>query len=246
MDRMLYVSMSGAKQLMNAQRINSNNLANVSTQGFRADYFQQRSMQVFGEGMPTRFYAMTERPGFNQAPGNLETTGRELDVAIKGDGWFVVDAGNGEEAMTRAGSLRLSSDGGLYTSDGRRVMGSAGPISLPPLDKIEIARDGTISILPQGQDPSALAVVDRLKLVNPPPETLMKGADGLVRIGEPGVALVNDPKVEVVAGAVESSNVNAIDALVEMIELSRQYEMQVKMMALANETDQAATRMMRL
>ncbi len=247
MDRMLYISMSGAKQTMLAQTVNGNNLANVETHGFKADFFQQRSQHVFGEGYASRAYAMTERPGFNSQSGMLETTGRQLDVAIQGDGWLTVEAdpATGEEAYTRAGNLRLDELGYLVTSSGYRVMGDAGPINLPPFEEMEIAADGSISILPIGQEAAALAVVGRLKLVNPPAENLEKGQDGLIRAKD-GTVAAADSSVKIVSGALETSNVSAVESLVEMIELSRQYELQVKMMKTADKAAETTTGIMRL
>ncbi len=247
MDRMLYISMSGAKQTMLAQTVNSNNLANADTNGFRADLFQQRSQHVFGEGYASRSYAMTENPTFDSEAGMLDTTGRRTDVAINGDGWFAVltDPVAGTEAYTRAGSFSLDPAGFLVTPSGLQVMGEDGPINLPPFEKIEIAADGTISVLPVGQDAAALAVVDKLKVVNPPQEDLYKGKDGLIHAKE-GVIVDIDPNVRLVSGALETSNVNAVESLVNMIELSRSYEMQVKMMKTADKTAETTTQMMRL
>lgn len=247
MDRMLYISMSGAKQTMLAQTVNSNNLANADTNGFRADLYQQRSQHVFGEGYASRAYAMTENPVFDTEAGMLDTTGRRLDVSINGDGWFTVqtDPVTGDEAYTRAGSLSLDPAGFLVTPSGLQVMGEDGPINLPPFEKIEIAVDGTISVLPVGQDAAALAVVDKLKVVNPPQEDLYKGKDGLIHAKE-GVVVNIDPSVRIISGALETSNVNAVEALVGMIELSRSYEMQVKMMKTADKTAETTTQMMRL
>ena len=167
MDRMLYVSMSGAKQTMLAMAANSHNLANVNTTGYKADFSAFRSMPVFGEGLPSRVYAMAERPGVDLASGMINSTGRELDMAIKGDGWIAVQASDGTEAYTREGNLQVSENGLLTTGTGHLVLGNSGPIAIPPAQKIEIAADGTISIHPLGQAPNALAVVDRIKLVKP-------------------------------------------------------------------------------
>lgn len=244
MDRMLYVAMSGAKQIMLAQAVNNNNLANVSTAGFRADLDAFRSMPVFGPGYPSRVYTMTERPGTDMSAGALTTTGRELDVAVNGQGWITVQAPDGREAYTRAGDLRVSVNGQLETGAGHPVMGNGGPIAVPPFEKIEIGSDGTISILPVGQAPSALAVVDRIKLVNPLQRDMEKGVDGLMRVR--GSEAAPDATVSLAGGVLESSNVNAVEAMVKMIELSRHYETQIKMMRVAQENDVAATQMMRI
>lgn len=246
MDRMLYVAMSGAKQIMLAQAVNNNNLANVSTAGFRADLDAFRSMPVFGPGYPSRVYTMTERPGTDMSSGALTTTGRELDVAVNGQGWITVQAPDGSESYTRAGDLRVSVNGQLETGAGHPVMGNGGPIAVPPFEKIEIGSDGTISILPIGQAPSALAVVDRIKLVNPLQRDMEKGVDGLMRVKNSRGDVAPDATVSLAGGVLESSNVNAVEAMVKMIELSRHYETQIKMMRVAQDNDVAATQMMRM
>lgn len=245
MDRMLYVAMSGAKQIMLAQAVNNNNLANVGTSGFRADLDAFRSMPVFGPGYPSRVYAMTERPGADMSAGSFTTTGRELDVAVNGQGWIAVQAPDGSEAYSRAGDLRVSVNGQLETGAGRPVLGNGGPIAVPPFEKLEIGADGTISILPVGQAPNALAVVDRIKLVNPPSRDMEKGVDGLMRVKGRG-DVPPDASVSLANGVLESSNVNAVEAMVKMIELSRHYETQIKMMGIAKENDVAVTQLMRM
>jgi flagellar basal-body rod protein FlgF len=192
---------------------------------------------------------MTENPAFKSQTGMLDTTGRQLDVAINGDGWFAVQADpqTGEEALTRAGNFKVDEAGFLVTPGGHQVLGDGGPINLPPFEQIEIGTDGTLSILPVGQDAAALAVVDRIRLVNPPMEDLFKGKDGLVRLKNgAGAGADVDPGVRIVSGALESSNVSAVESLVKMIDLSRRYEMQVKMMKTADRAAEVTTQMMRL
>ncbi len=245
MDRMLYVAMSGAKQTMLAQAVNTNNMANVNTTGFRADLEAFRSLPVYGPGYPSRVYAQTERPGTDFLAGTFSTTGRELDVAVNGDGWIAVQAADGSEAYTRAGDLRVTVNGQLETGAGRPVIGNGGPIAVSPFEKLEIGADGTISIRPVGQAPNALAVVDRIKLVNPPPGQMEKGTDGLMRVKD-GKNAVADAAVQLSSGVLESSNVNAVEAMVRMIELGRQFETQIKMMRTAQENDAASSQLMRM
>lgn len=245
MDRMLYIGMSGAKEVMLSQSVNNNNLANVSTTAFREDLAQQRSMSVFGPGHATRAYAMSEKAGVNYAPGPIDTTGRDLDFAIKQEGWFAVEATDGGEAYTRAGNLRVTPQGFLQTSTGLPVMGNAGPILLPPYESLSIGVDGTISIRPLGQGAAALAVVDRIRLVNPPLDEMEKGRDGLFRLksGEPAVL---DADVRLMPGMLERSNVSVVEAMVKMIQLTRNFDMQTKVMKTAEEIDQASDALMRI
>ncbi len=245
MDRMLYVAMSGAGETLLAQSANNNNLANASTTGFLADLQQFRSMPVFGTGFPTRVHTMSERPQVDFTPGPIQSTGRDLDIAVKGEGWIGVQADDGGEAYTRAGDLQIDANGLLTTGRGLPVLGNSGPIAIPPAEKIEIADDGTISVRPLGQAANELAVVDRIKLVNPPLSELKKGDDGLIRMKFDESAPV-DAGVRLVSGALQGSNVNIVDAMVDMIELARRFEMQVKMMSTAEEMDRASASLLKL
>ncbi len=247
MDRSLFVAMSGAKQTMLAQTSNANNLANTQTTGFKSDFEQFRSMPVFGPGQPTRVYAMTERPGTDLTPGPLQTTGRDLDVGINGDGWLAVQDKDGKEAYTRAGELHVTPEGFLQTGTGDAILGENGiGIAIPAADKIDIGVDGTISIIPTGSDITTLLVVDRIKLVKPELKELEKLGDGLMHLKEGVKPPVADADIHLVQGAVEGSNVSAVDAMVEMIELARNYELQVKVMKTADENSGAATKLMQM
>ena len=245
MDRMLYVAMNGAKQIELHQATNSHNLANASTTGFRADFDAIRSLPVYGPGNPTRVFSVDERSGINFSSGEVSQTGRELDVSIIGEGFLAIQAPDGSEAYTRAGDLHIANGGLLQTGAGHSVMGNDGPIALPPFEKLDIAADGTLSIVPVGQDASALAVIDRIKLVNPGVDQLAKGLDGLIRSNDQ-VPFAADASVRVAAGTVEGSNVNAISELINMIELARKYEMHVKLMETAENNDASSTSIMRL
>lgn len=245
MDRMLYLAMSGAKQTMQAQAASTNNLANVNTTGFKADLAAARSMPVFGEGHASRVYAMTERPGINYAAGTAQFTGNELDFAINGDGFIAVQTADGGEAYTRRGDMKINANGLLENGAGQLVMGEGGPIALPPAEKIQIGVDGIITIQPLGQGVNTLAEVDRIKLVNPVLTDIQKGEDGLFRMKD-GSEAQADAVVQVIPGSLESSNVNAVAEMVNMINLQRQFEMQVKAMKAVEENDESATQMMRM
>lgn len=245
MDEMIYVAMAGASQTLLAQAVNSNNLANVNTTGFRADLAQAYSLPVFGPGLDTRVYAITENPGVDFSPGSSQSTGRELDVAVGGEGFIAVQAPDGLEAYTRAGDLRISSNGLLETGSGHPVLGNAGPIAIPPAEKLQIGKDGTINVIALGQTGGASSEVDRIKLVAPPVGELEKGTDGLFRRTGGGTAAAN-ANVTLIAGALESSNVNVVEAMVNMISLARQFEMQVKLMEVAERDDEVATQILQL
>ena len=246
MDRMLYIGMSGAKETMLAQAATANNLANATTTGFRADLSQARSMPVFGPGHPSRAFAQSERPGYDLTPASLQTTGRDLDVAIQGEGWLGVLDAQGNEAYTRRGDLQRTVNGILVNGAGQPVLGNGGPVALPPAESIAIAAVGIISIRPVGSDPNTLVQIDRLKLVNPPGQQMEKGEDGLFRRrGDLGPAEA-DAFVRVVPGALESSNVNAVESMVDMINHARKFEMQVKVMQTAQQVDDRTTELLRM
>ncbi len=246
MDNLLYISMSGAKQNMNSIALRANNLANAKTTGFKADFEQARSMQAFGEGHPTRVFAMTERPGQNLEGGALITTGRDLDIAVEGDGWIAVQAPDGSEAYTRKGDLRITEAGTLETANGLMVMGELGPVQLPvPLEKIEIGKNGMISVLPQGAPANAIEDIDRIKLVKPELRDMFKDNNGLFRRKD-GQLNDADANVTVMSGALESSNVNAVSEMTHMLSLQRQFELQVKLMKSAESNDRQHNQIMRV
>ncbi len=245
MDRMIYIGMSGAKEVMLSQGMNNNNLANVSTVGFREDLAQQRSMSVYGPGHPTRAFAMTEKPGVNFSPGPIDSTGRPLDMAIKQEGWFAVQALDGTEAYTRAGDFRTTPQGFLVTGSGLPVMGNAGPISIPPFESLTIGVDGTITIRPVGQAAAQLAQIDRIKLVNPALSELEKGRDGLFRQKNKQPADI-DVGVRIMPGMLERSNVSVVEVMARMITLTRNFDMQVKIMSTAEEVDRSTDALVRM
>jgi flagellar basal-body rod protein FlgF len=245
MDRMLYVAMTGAKETMRAQSVNNHNLANVSTTGFRADLAAFQSRAVDGSGFASRVYATNGTIGWDKTSGALLSTGRDLDIAVNGPGWIAVQGPDGKEAYTRAGDLQVDPTGQLMTATGRPVMGDGAPITVPPYTSIFFARDGSISIVAQGQTPDTTATIGHLKLVNPPDADIERGDDGLFRMKD-GSEAPPDAAVQISSGTLESSNVNTADAMVNMIELARQFEMQVKAIRTAEEDAAAASQLMRM
>lgn len=245
MDRMLYTAMTGAKQTLMAQGVVSHNLANANTTGFKTDLDAFRSIYLVGQGHNSRVFGVDDSPGVNMAAGAMVTTGRDLDVAIQSAGFIAVQAKIGDEAYTRAGDLRLTAEGFLETGAGHLVLGNSGPITIPPASKLEIGSDGTVSIVPLGQSANSMAVVDRIRMVNPASGKLAKSEDGLFRL-PPGELVEADGSIRLLQGALESSNVNAAESLVSMIQLARQFELQVKIMKSAEENDSASAQLMRL
>ncbi len=243
MDRSLYVAMTGAGQTLAAQGSVAHNLANANTTGFKAEMAAFESIPVQGAGMPTRINAVSQGLGADFSPGAETPTGRDLDVAVRGQGWIAVQAPDGSEAYTRAGDLTIDSEGVLTTAAGRPVLGDGGPITLPPYSKLDIGSDGSIALVPLGQGATTVSTAGTIKLVNPDPATLERGADGLFHTKD-GSTPDNDPSVKLTAGALEASNVNPSISLVRMIELSRQFEMQMQGVRNADENAQAATRLL--
>jgi len=242
-DNLLYVSMTGARETSLAQATTSNNLANAKTTGFKADLAQFRSMPVYGDGLPSRAFAMTERAGYNLDSGGTITTGRNLDVAIRGEGWLVVQDEQGAELLTRRGDLKISPNGQLVNGGNFPVLGDGGPIALPPFEKIDIAKDGTITILPLGAEANATAVVERIRLVNPDPASLEKNSQGLFKSREDEVFQA-DANITIESGALESSNVSVVSELTNMINYARQFEVQVKLMSSVEERGRALDRLL--
>ena len=238
MDRMIYLSMSGAKATMQRQDTLANNLANVSTVGFRAELAAFRAVPVEGSGASTRVYALESTPGYDATPGQVSGTGRNLDVAMKGNAWLAVQGLDGTEAYTRGGSLDVSADGTLVTSGGLTVLGDGGPIQVPANSEVNIGADGSVSAK-AGNGRST--PIGRLKLVSP--ETpLQRGADGLFR-GADG-DLPADATARVQDRALEGSNVSAVETMVSMISAARQFEAQMKMLQTAEADEKAASQLL--
>jgi flagellar basal-body rod protein FlgF len=245
MDRLVYIASATAARLETAQAVAANNLANASTTGFKADLLASRAALLQGSGWDSRVYAPVTGAGLDASPGALQQTGRDLDVAVDGQGAIAVQAADGSEAYTRAGNLRVGADGLLTTGTGLPVLGDGGPLLLPPHQSITIGRDGTVSVVPDGQGPQAQVVVGRIKLVRLPADGLHKGGDGTLRTGT-GAPLPADAAIGLTAQALETSNVSAVGAMVQMIETSRQYELQVRLMQTAEKADQASARLLSL
>lgn len=247
MDKALYIAMTAAKHNMLGQSVRANNLANANTTGFRADFEQARSMGVYyGDGHPTRAYALTERPAVNFAPGPMMQTGRDRDIAIKGEGFIAVQGADGKEAYTRVGNLSIDSAGILRTGNGLPVLGSSGPIAIPEFQKIEIGDDGIISVVAKGSPPDALSQVDQIKLVNLAIDELEKKEEGLLYAKDQETEIFADPELRITSGFLEGSNVNPTEELMKILTLSRQYEMSVKVMQTAQQNSEASARLLQI
>lgn len=243
MDKLIYVAMSGAKETLAAQTANNYNLANASTTGFKADLSAFQSRAVTGPGYASRVYATDGSVGYDGSAGVEVSTGNPLDVAVQNSGFIAVQDESGNEAYTRAGDLHIDPSGLLMTATGHPVLGDDGPISVPPSASTTIAADGTISIVPMGQTPTTLAIIGRIKLVNPPAGSLEKGLDGLYHTAD-GTPAPADASTTLATGVLESSNVNIPSCLVNMIELSRRFELQVKSLSTAEQDGQSSSKLL--
>ena len=243
MDRVIYVAMSGAKQMLGQQSTVANNLANASTTGYRAQLTAFRAAEVFGDGMATRAFVVDSTPAADFRPGTIQHTGRDLDVAIEGTGWITVQTADGTEAYTRNGSLQVNVNGVLQTRNGLTIMGDGGPIAIPADSRMTVAADGTVSTVPNGNQAAQVTPIGRIKLVNPPEAELVRGDDGLFRVRS-GVPAEADTKVKLQGGALEGSNVNVVEAMVSMISISRQFDMHMKVLQNAEGNERQASQLL--
>lgn len=229
MDRLIYTAMTGAKHILEQQATTAHNLANATTTGFKAQVDSFRAVPVLGDGLPTRAFVVDATVGTDYKSGAIQQTGRDLDVAVTGEGWIAVQRADGSEGYTRNGAFKINENGQLQTSTGLNVMGDGGPISIPPDSAIAIGKDGTISTVSNLTTPSPSTIIGRIKLTNPPPNTLKRADDG-VFVTTNGQAAPADANITVAGGALESSNVNVVETMVNMISLARGFEMQMKML----------------
>lgn len=245
MDRALYVAMSGASQTLLAQAANSNNLANASTTGFRAQLVEAQSVAVSGPGLQSRVDTQMLDQGWDSTSGTLTQTGRDLDVAMQQNDWLAVQASDGSEAYTKAGNLTVDSYGQLLTGSGQPVLGDNGPITVPQYSSLKIGADGTISIVPAGQAANTVAAVGRLRVVQANAGQLVRGTDGLMRAAD-GVSLDAASGETVVSGALESSNVDLANTMVTMIQLARQFDLQTRLMKTAEDNSSASSSLVQM
>lgn len=241
MDRAIYTAMGGAKQSMEMQAITAHNLSNVSTPGFKAQLAALRHVPVVGQSIDTRSLVTATTPGFDDTAGVFNYTGNALDVALEEDGYLAVQTPFGE-AYTRNGRITVDANNQLRIND-NLVLGDGGPIEVPPNAQLTIAADGTISSLDAGGSPNTIAPIGVLKKVQATRDQIVRSDDGLYRPNpstNPGNTLPNNPEVRMFSGVLEMSNVKATDAMVEMINHQRRFELQMKVISSVNENEQRA------
>lgn len=241
MDRLIYTAMTGASATMGQEAAVAHNLANATSTGFKTELHKLRAVQVQNAPMPTRAFVADASVADDLAAGPLQHTNRAFDVAVQGKGWFAVQLPDGTEGYTRNGNFEVSPNGILQTRSGLPVLGSGGPITVPPDVEVVIGSDGTVSTVPRTGARNSTSAVDQLKLVNPPEADLKRGGDGYFKVAAGNAPA--DPSVRVAAGYLEGSNVNVVEQMVSMISLARQYEMQTRMLSTAQEVDKSSTQL---
>ncbi len=251
MDRMIYTAMSGASQTLALQAVTSNNLANVSTPGFKAQLAAFRAVPIDGPSLPTRSLVIASTPGADLSPGKLNYTERTLDVALEPQGWLAVTLPDGSEAYTRNGNMQISPQG-LLTLNGYPVVGDGGAIAIPEHAQLTLGTDGTLTALNPGDQPNATVTIGRLKLAHADNRMLERGDDGLFRPNAAtlqrlgSAVLPTDPLLRVMPGVLEESNVNPVQSMVEMINHARRFEMQMKEISHAEQNEQKANQLLSL
>jgi flagellar basal-body rod protein FlgF len=243
MDKLIFTAMTGAKHAQQRQDTIAQNIANVSTGGYRAALYAARAVPVEGQGMPTRVFTQEATTGADFSPGVMQRTGRELDVAMEGNAWLTVQGRDGREAYTRAGALRVDANGALLGPGGNPVMGEGGPLALPPDSTISISPDGTVSAIPDSGSLSAVVNVGKIKLVTLDAKRAQRGDDGLFRATD-GKPLQGDANARLASGALESSNVNPAEAMVSMIGVARHFELQMRLLTTADNNARSAAQLL--
>lgn len=243
MDRLLFLAMTGAKNIDLQQATTANNLANVNTNAFKADLASFRSLPVVGPGAPTRTYVVDNTIGHDMSQGSLQRTGNPNDFALGSPGFFAVQAADGNEAYTRDGGFVLDANGMMRNRNGLPILGDGGPITVPAGSKVQLGQDGSVMAIPLTGTDRTAQLVGQIKMVNPGDRAVYKGGDGLFRVNGGDTAQA-DPNVKLVPESLEASNVNAVESLVQMISHGRQYDMNVKMMQTADQNDQKATQLL--
>ena len=245
MDKLAYTSVNAMKSLMKRQTVIANNMANANTVGFKAEMVSSKTKHLNGPGHDSRAMAVEREMQADLNPGAVSQTGRPLDIALEGDAMIAVQAANGKEAYTRRGDLQVGPAGLLTTGDGFPVMGDQGPMNVPAYESVTIGNDGMVSIIPVGGDPAAPEEVGRIKLASTTGSTVRKQTDTLFHVPNDGVLPV-DYNARVIVGSLEGSNVNMTTALVDMIETSRAWETQAKLLKMAEDLDDGGAGVMSL
>lgn len=246
MDRFIYTALSAMNSAMDRQRAVANNLANASTPGFRREVFAVTPATLRAEATPeARAMARGNVRGADLAAGEVNPTGRPLDIAVSRAALIAYQGPDGGEVYSRRGDLRVGPSGVLENGEGLAVMGNAGPISVPAGFAVRIADDGSVLASDPSAPDTGAETLDRIRLVSPEGSPLAKGIDTFLKVAGGGV-LPPDPTATVTTGALEGSNVETAETLVQMIEAQRAFEQRARVIRTAGELDEAGARLLSL
>jgi flagellar basal-body rod protein FlgF len=242
-DRFVFTAMTGAKHAIGQLATTTHNMANLQTPGFREMLSTFRAVPIEGASADSRAFVVDSTPGADWTPGSVSPTGNPLDVAIQDQGLFVIRRGDGQEAYTRSGKFHLDAQGFLVTSAGLNVLDDQGLVIQIPegAQDIQIQANGTVRVNLPGQ--MLDTTVARLKLVNPLPHTLERLPDGLFGTTE---ELEASDDVKVLQGSLEGSNVNAAQAMVQMIAQNRLFDLNIRLVQVAEQNSKSAGTLMSL
>lgn len=251
MDRLIFTSNSAIKEQSVARQVLVNELANVSTVGFKTSYdVALSSVKAEGPGFDTRFQAQAiSRDYIRMTPGALMLTGRSLDIAMADKTLLSVQAPNGEQAYTRRGDLKVNIQGQLETGNGHLVLGQNGPITVPANTKLSINPDGSIYARDPAQAANAPGIlVDRLRILDGSKEMFERREDGLFKVSgkPPGTPFESGPVLpQIIPNTLEGSNVSGIEALTRLMDHSRTFEMQIKIIKETKSLDESGATLMK-
>jgi flagellar basal-body rod protein FlgF len=245
MDRLIYTAVSGMTESMTRERVIASNMANSNTIGFKAEKLYTTPVTLKGPALEARAMTSGEVKSADMSAGNVSQTGRNLDIALQGDGMMAIQSADGSESYTRRGDLTISPTGVLQNGDGRPVIGNGGPITLPLDAQITIGPDGMILMVNQENPNLPPQPVDRIKLASTSGSTIAKGLDGLFRVVGGGV-LPADENARLIPRSLEQSNVNPSEVLTQMVQAQRLFDIRSKLISTAKEVDQSGTSLLRL
>jgi flagellar basal-body rod protein FlgF len=241
-DRIAYTAMTGAKHTMGQLGNTAHNMANVHTPGFREVVTAFRAVPLEGEQADSRAFVVDSTPTAMFNPGPIETTDNPFDFAIQGQGFFAVRRSDGSEAYTRNGRFFRDEGGVLRIGRDISVVGDSGNITVPAGAEVEMNRDGTVWVRENGSQ--TLNQIGQIKLVNPNIRDLVRAEDGLFELPKDQPAAQPDPSVRVIQGSYETSNVSTANAMVQMINQQRMFELNMRMIQTSEQNARQANSLM--
>jgi len=251
MDRLIFTALNTIQSAQENSIVRSNNLANATVPGFRKDLEPKVVKTSFldaVEEFETRAFALREgKNRFSREEGRIDYTEQPTDLAIRGEGFFVIQPkSGGEPALSRRGDFRIDATGVLSDGAGNQLLNAQGqPFAIPPFRELYIGDTGLVSIEPVGGEPGELVEVGQIATSLASGSDLKKFPDGHIRARD-GSIPPTDQESRLVQGYLESSNVNTVEELVENLRQQRAYELNVKMISMARELDESGASLMRM